>query len=91
MFPDWTHHVIGTIGAVGVLLAYFLVSAGKVKSSSVSFQTINLVGAVCLTMSALLLSAWSFVALNGIWSVIALVALIKAFSARDSAATPVGS
>jgi hypothetical protein len=87
MFPDWSHHVFGTVGAVGVLLAYFLVSAGKVKSSSVPFQLINLIGAVCLTTSALILSAWSFVALNGVWAIIAVVALYRIVSRRNAAAS----
>lgn len=77
MIPDWLMHVIGTGGAILVLLAYFLVSNGKVTSASVPFQLINLVGAGLLTTYALLLQGWSLVALNGIWAVIALVALVR--------------
>lgn len=77
MFPEWLMHVIGTGGAILVLLAYFLVSNGKVTSASVPFQLINLVGAGLLTTYALLLQGWSLVALNGIWAVIALVALVR--------------
>lgn len=77
MIPDWMMHVIGTGGAILVLLAYFLVSNEKVTSASVPFQLINLVGAGLLTTYALLLQGWSLVALNGIWAVIALVALLR--------------
>lgn len=77
MFPDWLLHVIGTGGAICVLLAYFLVSNGKVTSSSVPFQLINLVGAALLTTYALMLQGWSLVFLNGIWALIAIVALIR--------------
>lgn len=70
-------HVIGTGGAILVLLAYFLVSNEKVTSASVPFQLINLVGAGLLTTYALLLQGWSLVALNGIWAIIALVALVR--------------
>lgn len=77
MIPDWMMHVIGTGGAILVLLAYFLVSNEKVTSASVPFQLINLVGAGLLTTYALLLQGWSLVALNGIWAIIALVALVR--------------
>lgn len=77
MLPDALVHVIGTGGAVAVLLAYFLVSTGRVTSSSVPFQAINLVGAVLLTVYAFALQGWSFVALNVIWGIIALIALLR--------------
>lgn len=86
MFPDWLMHVIGTGGAILVLLAYFLVSSGKVNSASVAFQVINLVGAGLLTTYALLLQGWSLVFLNGVWAIIALVALLRIVRRRGSVA-----
>ena len=77
-------HVIGTGGAILVLLAYFLVSSGKVSSASVAFQVINLVGAGLLTTYALLLQGWSLVFLNGVWAIIALVALLRIMRSRRS-------
>lgn len=85
MIPDWLLHVIGTGGAICVLLAYFLVSNGKVTSSSVPFQLINLVGAALLTTYALMLQGWSLVFLNGIWALIAIVALIRITRRRRAA------
>jgi hypothetical protein len=41
MVPDWLLHVIGTGGAICVLLAYFLVSNGKVTSSPTPFAVIR--------------------------------------------------
>lgn len=84
MIPDWLMHVIGTGGAILVLLAYFLVSSGKVSSASVAFQVINLVGAGLLTTYALLLQGWSLVFLNGVWAIIALVALLRIMRSRRS-------
>lgn len=86
MIPDWLMHVIGTGGAICVLLAYFLVSSGKVGSASVPFQVINLVGAGLLTTYALLLQGWSLVFLNGVWAIIALVALLRIVRSRRSVA-----
>lgn len=48
----------------GVLLAYFLVSSGRVQSQSYAFQGINVIGASLLVAYSILLSAWAAVALN---------------------------
>ena len=70
-------HVLGIIGSVLVLGAYFLVSAGRIPSASYAFQGMNVGGALCLTAYALLLGGWPLVALNGIWAVIGLVAVAR--------------
>jgi len=78
-------HVIGGIGTVLVLLAYFLVSTGRLKSASLGFQGTNLVGAALLTVYGFMLFAWASVALNAIWGLIALVALLRVLRARRRA------
>lgn len=83
--PPWLEHVIGTGGAVLVLLAYFLVSSGRVSSSSIAFQLINLAGAGLLTTYALALRGWSLVFLNGVWAIVALTALIRILRVRSQA------
>lgn len=70
-------HVVGAAGTILVLGAYFLVSTRRIRSESVTFQAMNLVGAVLLTVYAVVLTAWATVALNGIWGVIALAALAR--------------
>jgi len=77
-------HIIGGIGTVLVLLAYFLVSTGRVKSASLSFQGTNLVGAALLTVYGFLLFAWASVALNAIWGLIALFAMVRVLRARSA-------
>lgn len=76
-------HVIGGIGTILVLTAYFLVSTGRVHSTSLAFQGINLVGAILLTIYGFLLFAWATVALNGVWGLIAIVALFRVFRDRS--------
>ncbi len=83
MIPVWLQHVIGTSGALLVLLAYFLVSTARVRSASVAFQLINLVGAGLLTTYALILQGWSLVFLNGVWAIVALVALARILRNRE--------
>ena len=76
-------HVIGGIGTILVLAAYFLVSTGRVTSASIGFQGMNLVGAVLLTIYGFLLFAWASVALNGVWGLIAIVALVRVLRGRS--------
>lgn len=76
-------HVIGGIGTILVLAAYFLVSTGRVTSGSIGFQGMNLVGAILLTIYGFLLFAWATVALNGIWGIIAIVALARVLRGRS--------
>ncbi len=77
-------HVVGGIGTVLVLLAYFLVSNGRLKSASLGFQGMNLVGAALLTVYGFLLFAWASVALNAIWGLIALFAMVRVLRARSA-------
>ena len=75
-------HVVGGAGTVLVLVAYFLVSAGRISSQSFTFQGMNLLGAVLLTIYGFLLFAWATVALNAVWGVIALLALVRVAAGR---------
>lgn len=75
-------HVIGGLGTVLVLGAYFFVSTGRLASRSFGFQGMNFVGAVLLAIYGFLLLAWATVALNIVWGVIAIIALAKVISTR---------
>jgi lipid-A-disaccharide synthase-like uncharacterized protein len=74
-------HIIGFIGTVLVLLAYLLLSTKKIQSDSVSYQGLNLVGAILLIIYAVVLTAWANVLLNVVWGFIAIFALAKLFVA----------
>ncbi len=79
-------HIMGAVGSVVVLLAYFLVTTGRVTSSSWQFQGMNLVGSVLLTIYSFALAAWAAVPLNGTWVIIAAVALTRMQLKRRRAA-----
>lgn len=74
-------HIIGFIGTVLVLLAYLLLSTKRIQSDSVSYQGLNLVGAVLLIIYAVVLTAWANVLLNVVWGFIAIFALGKLYVA----------
>lgn len=65
----------GWAGAVALLLAYGLVSAGRLDGQSVRFQLLNLLGAVGLLANGVWHGAWPSAALNAVWLVIGLAAV----------------
>jgi peptidoglycan/LPS O-acetylase OafA/YrhL len=48
--PTWLLHVIGNIGVLMILGAYFLVSSSMIKSISPWYQSLNLVGAIIMAI-----------------------------------------
>lgn len=70
--------VLGWLGAASLLLAYGLTSAGRLPPEGGRFQALNLVGAVALTVNSAYHGAWPSAALNVVWIVIGLAALIRA-------------
>jgi len=69
--------IIGWIGALLVMLAYFLVSFKKIDSASRIYQLMNLFGAIGVGINAQFQEAWPSFGLQIIWGLIAIGALIK--------------
>jgi len=74
--------ILGWIGALGVLLAYFLVSSKKVKGDSNHYQMLNLVGAALLIANSVYYGAYPSGFLNLAWIVIAIHTLGKNKSSK---------
>lgn len=70
---------LGWLGTGLIVLAYFLISSGFVAGDSVSYQLINLFGAVFLGISVYEKKAWPVLALQGIWIVVAVWTLVQVF------------
>jgi len=47
------HEVIGWIGALLYIIAYFLISIKKLQADQVIFQLLNILGGVCLIVNSL--------------------------------------
>lgn len=77
-------HVIGNLGVLMILGAYFLVSTGRLTSIAPRYQYLNLFGAVIMVGYSIILVAWASVVLNGVWAVIAVTSLIR--NARNAKA-----
>jgi hypothetical protein len=69
--------IAGWVGAGLILLAYALVSAGRIEARSVSFQLMNLLGAAGFVINSGFHGAWPSAILNVIWIGIAAVSLAK--------------
>lgn len=74
--------ILGWIGSVEVILAYALISNGKVHGKSVSYQLLNLTGSIFLTANTVYYRAYPSTAINLVWMVVAVVALIQAWTKK---------
>jgi len=73
---DW----IGTIGVTLILLAYFCSTFNWVSAHSRIFFLLNTVGAAMACYASYLISYRPFVVLEGTWTFVSLIGLIKARS-----------
>lgn len=70
--------ITGWLGALLLLLAYGLVSAGKVRACSRTYQWLNIGGAACIAVNSGANGAYPSAALNIVWIVIGAFALLRA-------------
>lgn len=73
---------VGWIGAVLILLAYILLSLGRIEGRSALYQWMNVVGAAGFIVNGLANGAMPSAVLNIIWLAIGLFTLWKIRQAR---------
>jgi hypothetical protein len=69
--------IIGTVGVALTLIAYFSVIFNWLSGKSILFFLLNIFGAGLACFASWLIHYWPFVILEGTWSIISLVGLIK--------------
>lgn len=69
--------VIGWAGAGLILVAYLLLSAGRLPARSTAYQGMNLVGALAFVINSGWNGAVPSATLNVVWAGIALFALVR--------------
>jgi hypothetical protein len=76
------HDIAGLIGALLVLIPYFLLQANNMKSTSFAFSALNLVGAFMIMYS--LSQSWNLTSfsIEVIWALVSLYGIYKWFRKR---------
>ncbi len=77
--------VIGWTGALLMLLAYGLLSAGKIESRSTAYQVMNIAGAAGFVVNSGWNGAYPSASVNVIWILIGVAALARRSTARRGA------
>ena len=72
-----THAVVGSLGVFLLLLAYLLNLVKVITPSSFWYGALNTVGGALATYSSYLLSFLPFIILEGTWTMVSMVSLIK--------------
>lgn len=68
--------IAGWLGAVIILIAYYLISSKKVQGDSKTYQALNLIGAFALIINTYFRGAIPSSALNVVWAIIAIKGLL---------------
>lgn len=68
--------IIGWTGTVMLVLAYLLLTLGKLQSRSWAYQIMNAAGAAAIVVNSFYYGALPGATLNAIWTVIGIVGII---------------
>ncbi|WP_214109496.1 CBU_0592 family membrane protein [Acrocarpospora catenulata] len=80
--------IIGTIGAVVLLIGYGLVSAAKLTANGLAYQAINMTGALALAVNSGYHQAWPSAILNVVWTGIGVLTIGKLVARRAAERAP---
>ena len=79
---ELTIEIVGWAGAMLILLAYLLLSAGKFTGQSLAYQGMNVVGAAGFIANGWWHGALPSATLNVLWLMIGLFASVRILKAR---------
>jgi len=69
--------IISTIGVSLILLAFFLNTFKYLADNSKLYFVLNIIGGAFACYGSILLNSFPFIILEGTWSVVALIGLLK--------------
>lgn len=79
LFPKPRFQVIGWIGMILILAAYFLISFDILTVHNIWYQLMNIVGSFGLVLVAFSRRDWQPMVLNIFWILIAIGAIVNLF------------
>lgn len=71
----YLHEIIGWIGALLYIIAYFLLSIKKLSAEKLTYQLLNILGGACLIINSFHQHDFPSVFTNGMWAAIGLFAI----------------
>ena len=74
--------LVSIAGALLVLLPFAGSQLGRLSTQSVAYQVMNLAGAGSLAAVAVLEAQLGFILLEGVWTVMSVIGLVKVLGAR---------
>lgn len=69
--------ILGWIGSIAVLIAYGLNSYQKLRSDSIVFYLLNIVGGILLIVYTVYKEAFANTFINVVWVIVAIPALLR--------------
>lgn len=78
-----TSDIIATIGVSILLIAFILQSIKAIKTESIIYSLLNLIGAAIAGYASWIISFYPFVILEFVWCIVALFSLYKFFSSSN--------
>jgi len=83
----WTSDVIGTVGVVLVLVAYYLLQAKRMESSSIRYLNMNIIGSALILYSLFFNWNTPAVLVEVMWLIISLWGMFKTLYNNGAIAT----
>lgn len=79
--------VVSVLGAVLILLPFAASQLGQMRTMSLAYQLLNLIGSTALAIVAVLERQYGFILLEGTWAVVSVVGLLRVgrTASRDAA------